>query len=91
MEELVDAYKHWTERYLDLAGGALAAFIDKYAPSTGEDAEAKTTLIEADTWQCKITLKIKDGSIRSYVIDGRIDFELFRRCRAALQRIAPGR
>ena len=83
---MIEAYERWIERYMDLAGGALKAFIDKYAP--GSDDETEAALVKPDVWRWEIGWRLKYGPVRTCVIDGRRDVELFHRCRGAYQRVA---
>jgi hypothetical protein len=81
-EELIEAYERWIERYLDLAGGALAVWIDRWAPIEGTDDDSKP-LIE---WTIEIRWRrTLDQKLLTCTIDGRKDLELFQRARGAWQ------
>jgi len=81
--ELIETYERWIERYLDLAGGALAAWIDKYAPES--DAAADESPLKPDAWRHEIKWRARDQQVRTCVIDGRKDLALFQRARGAWQ------
>jgi hypothetical protein len=80
--DLIDAYERWIERYQDMAAGALAAWIDRYA-----DDDEFGLVVNADWWLRTIQWRVGDGPTRVCALDGRKDLPLFQRARGAWQAV----
>ena len=86
--ELIEAYEQWITRYLDIAGGALADWINKCAQ---EESDERVLGVESQWWLRQIQWRVGDGPPRTCVIDGRKDLPLFRRARGAWQAVEVAR
>jgi hypothetical protein len=88
---LLDAYEGWIKRYIDLAGMALAVWIDEMATDQEIDEDDRLLGLTESWWQHTVRWRLSESAPRETVVDGRKNLELFQRCRGAWQAVRRAR
>lgn len=85
--ELLDEYERWIRRYRELAPRALQEWVARWAQDEPVTIPQLKRGINPFSWRVPIAVLVRtDGREEQFLVEGRADFNLFRRARAATVR-----